>query len=143
MNLGTLKYADGSRKKRKRIARGTGSGHGGTSTRGHKGQMSRSGAKRRAWFEGGQMPIQRRMPKRGFTNIFREENQVVTLAQLDSLTGILVTPEVLREHGFISHANRPVKVLANGEIRNAIKVEGLKVSAGARERIESAGGTIA
>ncbi|MCA9787044.1 MAG: 50S ribosomal protein L15, partial [Candidatus Cloacimonetes bacterium] len=67
MNLGSLKYADGSRKKRKRIARGTGSGHGGTATRGHKGQMSRSGAKHRAWFEGGQMPIQRRLPKRGFT----------------------------------------------------------------------------
>jgi large subunit ribosomal protein L15 len=143
MNLGTLKYADGSRKKRKRIARGTGSGHGGTSTRGHKGQMSRSGAKHRAWFEGGQMPIQRRMPKRGFKNIFREENQVVSLAQLDTLPGTLITPEVLLEHGFISHVNRPIKVLANGELKNAVKLEGLKVSSGARERIESAGGTIA
>lgn len=143
MNLGTLKYADGSRKKRKRIARGTGSGHGGTSTRGHKGQMSRSGAKHKAWFEGGQMPIQRRMPKRGFKNIFREENQVVSLAQLDTLTGTLITPEVLLEHGFISHVNKPIKVLANGELKNAVKLEGLKVSSGARERIESAGGTIA
>jgi large subunit ribosomal protein L15 len=143
MNLGTLKYADGSRKKRKRIARGTGSGHGGTATRGHKGQMSRSGAKHRAWFEGGQMPIQRRMPKRGFKNIFREENQVVSLAQLDTLTGTLITPEVLLQHGFISHVNKPIKVLANGELKNAVKLEGLKVSSGARERIESAGGTIA
>ncbi|MCB1045732.1 MAG: 50S ribosomal protein L15 [Calditrichaeota bacterium] len=145
MNLGSLKYADGSRKKRKRIARGTGSGHGGTATRGHKGQMSRSGAKHRAWFEGGQMPIQRRLPKRGFTNIFREENQVVSLGQLDALAGagVSITPELLLEHGVISHINKPIKVLSNGELTKAVKVEGLKVSASARERIESAGGSIA
>ncbi len=145
MNLGSLKYADGSRRKRKRIARGQGSGRGGTATRGHKGQLSRSGARKRAWFEGGQMPLARRLPKRGFTNIFREENQVVSLSQLDSLAGKaeVVTPEVLLHMGWISHVDKPVKVLCNGEISSALKLEGIKVSASARAKIEGAGGSIA
>ncbi len=145
MNLGSLKYADGSRRRRKRIARGQGSGRGGTATRGHKGQLSRSGAKHRAWFEGGQMPLQRRVPKRGFTNIRREENQVVSLAQLDSLAGKaeLITPEVLMHMGFVSHVDKPIKVLCNGELQTAVKLEGIKVSATARARIESAGGSVA
>lgn len=145
MNLGSLKYADGSRKRRKRIGRGDASGHGGTAGRGHKGQMSRSGAKRRAWFEGGQMPIQRRLPKRGFVNIHREENQNVNLGQIETLAGVekTITPDVLHKHGLIRYLAGPVKVLSDGELKSAFEFSGVKVSAPARAKIEAAGGSVA
>ncbi len=143
MNLGNLKYADGSRKKRKRVGRGEGSGHGKTSGRGHKGQMSRAGAKRRAWFEGGQMPIQRRLPKRGFTNIRREENQIVHVAALDSLKGISeITPEILKEKGLIQFADRPVKILSDGDLSVAVTLKGVRASKAAQAKIEAAGGSV-
>jgi large subunit ribosomal protein L15 len=144
MNLGSLKYADGARSKRKRVGRGDASGKGGTCGRGHKGQMSRSGAKHRAWFEGGQMPIQRRLPKRGFTNIRREENQIVHVGQLDAIVGITeITPEVLKAQGMISHSSRPVKILSDGDLKGSFTFQGVKASKAAKEKIEAAGGTIA
>lgn len=142
MNLGSLNHAEGAHHREKRIARGEGSGHGGTSCRGHKGQRSRSGAKRRAWFEGGQMPLQRRLPKRGFTNIHREENQVVQLTALESLAGGQVTPETLRAAGLIEKLDAPVKILCDGELKAALTVSGVKVSKSAQARIEAAGGSV-
>ncbi len=143
--LSNLKPAPGSVKKNhKRRGRGEGSGLGVTAGRGHKGQQSRSGAKRRAWFEGGQMPIQRRLPKRGFKNIWREEVQVVNLKDLDRLEeGILeITPEVLVKHGMIKHAGRPVKLLGDGEATRAWKVDLTAVSKGAEEKVKAAGGEV-
>jgi large subunit ribosomal protein L15 len=143
MNLGNLKYADGSRKKRKRVGRGEGSGHGKTSGRGHKGQMSRAGAKRRAWFEGGQMPIQRRLPKRGFTNIRREENQIVHVEALAVFKGVNeVTPEILKEKGLIQYADRPVKILSDGDLSVAVTLKGVRASKAALAKIEAAGGSV-
>jgi large subunit ribosomal protein L15 len=143
MNLGNLKYADGSRKKRKRVGRGEGSGHGKTSGRGHKGQMSRAGAKRRAWFEGGQMPIQRRLPKRGFTNIRREENQIVHVEALAIFKGVNeVTPEILKEKGLIQYADRPVKILSDGDLSVAVTLKGVRASKAALAKIEAAGGSV-
>jgi large subunit ribosomal protein L15 len=143
MNLGSLTYADGSHHRKKKIGRGDASGHGGTSCRGHKGQRSRSGAKRRAWFEGGQMPIQRRLPKRGFTNIHREENQIVQLTTLAGLEGGMVTPDILLAAGLIERLNAPVKVLCDGELGAKLTVSGVKVSKSAQARIEAAGGSVA
>lgn len=141
MDLSSLKYAKGSHKKAKRIGRGIGSGHGGTSTRGHKGQYSRSGAKHKPWFEGGQMPLQRRIPKRGFTNIFKTVFQPVNLALLNRLTEVSqITPEVLRQHGLIRKRNVPVKILGNGELSRAFEVHAHGFSKGAQEKIEKAGG---
>jgi large subunit ribosomal protein L15 len=142
MNLGSLKYAEGSHHRRKKIARGDASGHGGTAGKGHKGQMSRSGAKHRAWFEGGQMPIQRRLPKRGFTNIHREENQIVQLTMLEALEGGLVSPDTLLAAGLIDRMNAPVKVLCDGELKAKLTVSGVKVSKSAQARIEAAGGSV-
>ncbi len=144
MNLGSLKYADGAKKRRKRIGRGDASGHGGTSCRGHKGQMSRAGAKRRSWFEGGQMPIQRRLPKRGFVNIHREENQNVNLNQLSGLNGVEteINPMTLHKHGLIRYLGAPVKILSDGELTGTFTFSGVKMSAPARAKIEAAGGTI-
>lgn len=143
MNLGSLQYAGGSHHRKKKIGRGDASGHGGTSCRGHKGQRSRSGAKRRAWFEGGQMPIQRRLPKRGFTNIHREESQIVQLTTLAGLEGGVVTPDSLLAAGLIERLNVPVKVLCDGELAAKLTVSGVKVSKSAQARIEAAGGSVA
>lgn len=142
MNLGSLSYAEGSHHKKKKIARGDASGHGGTACRGEKGQLSRSGAKHRAWFEGGQMPIQRRLPKRGFTNIHREENQIVQLTSLEALAGGLVTPEALLAAGLIRRLNAPVKVLCDGELKTALTVSGVKLSKTAQAHVEAAGGSV-
>jgi len=146
--LSNLKYAPGSRKKRKRIGRGEGSGHGGTATKGMNGQLSRSGAKKKAWFEGGQMPLQRRVPKFGFTNVFRTEYQVVNLNTLQRLadekaikSGVL-KPEDLKKLGLISTTKKPVKVLGKGELKAKINLEVNACSSSAKEKIESAGGTI-
>lgn len=146
--LSNLKYAEGSRKNTKRIGRGEGSGHGGTATKGMNGQRSRSGAKFRAWFEGGQMPLQRRVPKRGFTNPFRVEYQPVNLTRLQALVDDKkvedgnVTIEVLVKYNLISKASKPVKILGEGELGAALNVEGNKFSKTAKEKIIAAGGTI-
>ncbi len=141
MNLGSLRFAKGSKHKEKRIGRGEGSGHGGTATKGHKGQRSRSGAKFRAWFEGGQMPIQRRLPKRGFYNPFRKEYQIVNVADLERLENVeKITPEVLYEKRLVRKKNRPVKILGNGELTKAVEVSAHAFSETARKKIESVGG---
>jgi large subunit ribosomal protein L15 len=143
MELNELKYAPGSRKRRKRVGRGGASGHGGTSGRGDKGQRCRSGSKIRAWFEGGQMPINRRLPKRGFTNIFREEFQVVNLKDLDRITDTdEITTDLLYERRLIRKRRPPVKILGDGEVSRALKVTVDAVSKSAREKIESAGGQV-
>ncbi len=143
MELNELKYAPGSRKRRKRVGRGGGSGHGGTSCRGDKGQRCRSGSKIRAWFEGGQMPINRRLPKRGFTNIFREEFQVVNLTDLERITDTdVITSDLLFERRLVRKRKPPVKILGNGEVTRALKIEVDAVSKSAREKIEAAGGQV-
>ena len=143
MKLNELKPAPGATRSGKRVGRGPCSGTGKTSGRGHKGQRSRSGSPQRAWFEGGQMPIQRRVPKRGFTNIFRVEYQLVNVGQLVRLPeGVEVTAATLYEHGIISKRNRPVKLLGDGSVARALTVRLDKCSAKARELIEKAGGTI-
>lgn len=147
MDLSNLKPAKGSTRKRKRIARGVGSGYGGhSSTRGDKGQKSRSGASVPAWFEGGQMPLQRRLPKFGFKNRFRKEYKAVNVDALAALveTGRIeagnITPDSLREAGIIGKADL-VKVLGSGEISVAITVTAHGFSASAKEKIEKAGGS--
>ena len=146
--LSNLKYAKGSRKNRKRIGRGEGSGHGGTATKGMNGQLSRSGANKRFWFEGGQMPLQRRVPKYGFTNHSRVEYQVVNIEDLQKLadekklTSEVINPEMLKKVGLISTLNQPVKILGNGEIKAKLNLEVNGFSKTAKEKIETAGGTI-
>lgn len=143
--LSNLKYAPGSRKNRKRIGRGEGSGHGGTATKGMNGQMSRSGANHKAWFEGGQMPLQRRIPKFGFTNIFKVYSQVVNVDLLEKnaskLNGI-VNPVSLKNAGLISNVKQPVKILGFGELKSSFQVEVNAISQSAKEKIEAAGGSI-
>ena len=145
MKLHTLKPAKGSTQTRKRIGRGQGSGRGGTSTRGHKGQKSRSGYSFRPWFEGGQMPLQRRIPKFGFKNRFRVEYRVVNLDTLQELAeaypGEEINHEFLADHGIISNASKLVKVLGRGELSAKIDVKLNKFSASAKAAIEAAGGT--
>jgi large subunit ribosomal protein L15 len=146
--LSNLKYAKDSRKKRKRVARGAGSGHGGTATRGMNGQLSRSGAKHKAWFEGGQMPLQRRLPKFGFTNIFKKEFQVVNVDSLQKLFDSkkikegVINSEILKSAGLISSINIPVKLLGNGEVKTKFQIEVNAFSQTAKEKIEAAGGTV-
>ncbi len=146
--LSNLKYAEGSRKNRKRVGRGEGSTRGGTSTRGSNGQMSRSGAKRKAWFEGGQMPLQRRIPKFGFTNIFKVYYQLVNLNALQriadekKLKSDVLNAVALRKLGLIKSTKKPVKVLGKGEIKVKVNLEVNAFSETAREKIEAAGGTI-
>jgi len=142
MELHTLKPAEGAKKSRRRIGRGPGSGSGKTAGRGHKGQKSRSGYSRRYGFEGGQMPLTRRIPKRGFTNIFRVEFQVVNLRDLERVfaEGDTITPEVLADRGLIRRGKHLVKILASGDLSKSLVVEAHKFSAAARSRIEAAGG---
>ena len=138
MKLHELSPAKGSKHSKKRVGRGPGSGLGKTSGRGEKGQKSRTGYSRRPGFEGGQMPLVRRVPKRGFTNIWKVEYAVVNLSQLAELEGD-VTPEVLVEHGLV-RSGKKVKVLGNGEIGKPLRVVADKFSKSAREKIEAAGG---
>lgn len=141
MKLDDLTPAPGSNKKRKRIGRGPGSGHGKTSGRGHKGQGARSGGNTKPGFEGGQMPLQRRLPKRGFHNIFRIEMAVVNLNDLDAITDVgEITPVTLAEHGLINGKGRQVKILGDGAVTKAITVRAHGFSASAKEKIEAAGG---
>tara|TARA_R110002072_G_scaffold282761_1_gene445885 strand:- start:114585 stop:115031 length:447 start_codon:yes stop_codon:yes gene_type:complete len=143
MNLHNLTPATGSTKNRKRIARGQGSGRGGTSTRGHKGAKSRSGYSRKIGFEGGQMPLQRRVPKFGFKNINRVEYKAINLDIIQSLIERKkvkeITPEVLQENGLVSR-NELVKVLGRGELKSKINVTAHKFSSTAKEAIEAQGG---
>jgi large subunit ribosomal protein L15 len=146
--LSNLKYAKGSRRKRKRIGRGEGSGHGGTATRGMNGQLSRSGAKGKARFEGGQMPLQRRIPKFGFHNIFKTYYQVINLDKIQKLaddkkiTQSILNPEALKSLGLISNLRKPVKILGNGELKAKVNFEVNGFSNSAKEKIEAAGGSI-
>ena len=147
IGLHNLSPAPGSHRDRKRLGRGPGSGQGKTAGKGHKGSMARAGhggpGGGKPGFEGGQMPLTRRIPKRGFTNPFRVESQVVTLDDLAAMPeGAEVTRDALVEAGIISLRKGPAKILGNGELARAVVVRGVKVSAGARSRIEAAGGRI-
>ena len=139
MNLSNIRAPKKATEKRKRVGRGMGSGMGKTSTRGHKGQRSRTGSRMIRGFEGGQMPLHRRMPKRGFTNIFRKEFNIVSLERLVELGETTVTPEVLRKAGVIK-TKHPVKILGDGELTLAITVHAHKFSKSAQEKITKAGG---
>jgi large subunit ribosomal protein L15 len=145
--LSNLTYAKGSRKRVKRIARGQGSGHGGTATRGHKGEGARSGTHNRPWFEGGQMPLVRRVPKFGFHSPFRVEYQVVNLADLakaltsGKLQSKGVDPAALYASGLISKKSAPVKILGTGELAQAVEISAHAFSETASRKIASAGGT--
>ncbi|MBI5475825.1 MAG: 50S ribosomal protein L15 [Ignavibacteriales bacterium] len=142
--LHNLAYAPGSKKRIKRIARGQGSGHGGTATRGHKGEGARSGTHYRPWFEGGQMPLIRRVPKFGFTNVLRVEYQKVNVSQLQELAPKFkdgkVTPEAMYTVGAISKKSKPVKVLGDGEIKTKLEITAHSFSKTAVQKIEAAGG---
>jgi len=141
MNLADLTPAPGSRKKRKRVGRGPGSGHGKTSCRGHKGQNSRSGGGVKPGFEGGQMPLQRRLPKRGFTNIFQKTFSIVNVGSLEKLEESEITPEVLIKQGLVRKIQDGVKILGNGELTKSVTVKAHAFSASAKEKIEKARGT--
>ncbi len=143
MELNTIKPPRGARKKVKRVGRGRGSGHGKTSCRGSKGQKSRSGSKSARGYEGGQMPLQRRVPKRGFTNIFRKQYEVLNVEKLSSFeAGSEVTPELLREKGIVRLNLDGVKILGDGELKVALTVRANRFTRTAREKIEGAGGKV-
>ena len=142
VSLGNLHPAKGSTQKPKRVGRGPGSGIGKTSGKGHKGMKARSGGQTRPGFEGGQMPLIRRVPKRGFTNPFKVTAQVVNLRDLGDFAGGEVTAEKLLGAGLVAHVDRPIKVLGAGEAAKALVVKGLKVSAPAKAKIEAAGGRV-
>jgi large subunit ribosomal protein L15 len=139
MNLSNIHAPRKSSEKKKRVGRGMGSGMGKTSARGHKGQRSRSGSRMMRGFEGGQMPLHRRLPKRGFTNIFRIEYSIVSLEKLADLGETTITPDVLRKAGVIK-GKAPVKILGDGELTSAITVQAHKFSKSAQEKITKAGG---
>lgn len=146
--LSNLKPAKGSVKKEKRVGRGPGSGHGGTSTRGMNGQKSRSGDKYRPWFEGGQMPLQRRIPKRGFKSPFRVDYQPLNLNKLidfvskNNLNDQTITPELLYKEKVVGSKNKPIKILGDGDVNIKLNIAIHAISQSARQKIESAGGTI-
>lgn len=143
MKLNELKSSPGSTHRSKRVGRGIGSGHGKTSTRGHKGQKSRSGGGVRPGFEGGQMPLQRRIPKRGFTNIFKKNYSIVNVEKLEKFEDdTVVTPELMMEKGLIKSVQDGVKILGDGELTKRLIVKAHKVSAKAEEKITARGGKI-
>ena len=139
-NLSNIRAPKGANSNKKRVGRGMGSGMGKTSTRGHKGQGSRSGSSLMRGFEGGQMPLHRRLPKRGFTNIFRVEYTVLGLDRIAELNEPELTLEVLAARGILKKRNGLVKVLANGKLNSAVTVHAHKFSKGAQQAIEAAGG---
>jgi large subunit ribosomal protein L15 len=141
MNLSNIHRPKKATEKRKRVGRGMGSGMGKTSTRGHKGQRSRSGSRMIRGFEGGQMPLHRRLPKRGFTNIFRKEFNIVSLERLAELGETTINPDVLRKAGVIK-TKHPVKILGDGELTVALTVSAHKFSKSAQEKITKAGGKV-
>ncbi|MDD5115850.1 MAG: 50S ribosomal protein L15 [Candidatus Omnitrophica bacterium] len=140
MALHNLKRPSGSRKKRKYLGRGSSSGHGKTSTRGSKGQTSRAGRHFYLGFEGGQSPLIRKMPKRGFVSISRKTYQIVNLEKLGSIKEIVVNPKVLKDNGLIRDENAPVKILGNGGIKNALTIQAHAFSKRASSEITNAGG---
>ena len=143
MNLSQLRPAEGARKRRKRVGRGPGSGHGKQSGRGAKGQKARSGGNVRRGFEGGQMPLQRRLPKRGFLNVFKREYAVVNVSSLEKFdAGAIITPEELIKMGLVKKVGDGVKVLGNGDLSKAFTVKAHKFSESAAEKIRSAGGEV-
>jgi large subunit ribosomal protein L15 len=142
ITLSTLRPVAGSHRSRKRVGRGPGSGLGKTSGKGHKGQKARSGGNTNTGFEGGQMPMYRRLPKRGFTNPFKVTYLAVNLRDLDRLTGDEVSPESLTAAGIMRKASEPVKLLGHGDIGRALVVKGVRASASARAKIEAAGGRV-
>ena len=142
ITLSNLSPARGSTSARKRVGRGPGSGLGKTSGKGHKGHKARTGGQTNPGFEGGQMPMYRRLPKRGFTNPFKVTSQVVNLAQLKKVSGTDVSPETLYSSGLIGKVDAPVKLLGTGEAERAYSVRGVALSASARAKIEAAGGKI-
>jgi ribosomal protein L15, bacterial/organelle len=144
ISLNTVKPAKGSTHKKKRVGRGPGSGLGKTAGRGEKGQKSRSGYSRKIGFEGGQMPLHRRLPKRGFTNIFKKRWVEISLASLDQHfdADAEITPEVLHDRGLIKKARHDVVVLGNGEVSKPLRVSAHRFTKSAREKIEKAGGAV-
>ena len=141
MNLSDLRPPAGQRKPRKRVGRGMGSGHGKTSTRGSKGQHAGTGFSQKRGFEGGQMPLHRRLPKRGFTNIFKEEYAIVNLGRLDKLEGDAFNAERLMELGVIKKPGKGLKVLGTGQLTRKVTIEAHQFSKSAMEKIQKAGGT--
>jgi large subunit ribosomal protein L15 len=143
MKIHELSPADGSRKTRKRVGRGPGSGHGKTSCRGHKGQKARSGGGPRPGFEGGQMPLQRRLPKRGFTNIFKKRYNIINIKDLNRFEpNASLDAEALKEAGLVKKLGDGIKLLGNGEITFPVFMKVNKVSNNAKEKIEALGGTV-
>ncbi len=142
MKLNELSPAPGSTRNTKRRGRGHGSGLGKSAGRGNKGAGQRSGFKRRPWFEGGQMPLARRLPMRGFTNNFKKEFQIVNLKSIEKLSKNKIDSKVLFDHGLISSALKPVKVLGFGDIKSKIDIEVTACSESAKDKIEKAGGTV-
>jgi len=141
MRLSDLSPAPGSNRKNKRVGRGPGSGHGKTSCKGHKGQKARSGGQTKSGFEGGQMPLQRRMPKRGFTNIFKKQYAIINLKDLDNVSDSVITPELIIERGLIRNIKDGIKVLGEGAITKPLSIKAHAFSASAKEKIHRAGGS--
>lgn len=143
MKLGELRPAKGSTHSKKRLGRGDGSGLGRSAGRGDKGYHSRSGSKHRAWFEGGQMPLHRRVPKRGFSNfLFKKEFQLVNVSDLEIFSVDTVDANLLKDNGLVKYAMRPIKVLGDGELTKKLNVTADAFSASAKEKIEKVGGSI-
>ena len=143
MKLGDLKPAKGATHSKKRVGRGHGSGLGRNAGRGDKGYHSRSGSKHRPWFEGGQMPLHRRVPKRGFSNfLFKKEFQIVNLSDLNIIQSEEINPAVMKENGLVKHSLRPIKILGDGEIDKKMNVTASAFSSSAKSKIEKAGGTV-
>ena len=141
MRLSDLSPAPGSNRKNKRVGRGPGSGHGKTSCKGHKGQKARSGGQTKSGFEGGQMPLQRRMPKRGFTNIFKKQYAIINLKDLNNVSDSVITPELIIERGLIRNIKDGIKVLGEGAITKPLSIKAHAFSASAKEKIHRAGGS--
>jgi large subunit ribosomal protein L15 len=143
MNLHDLTPAQGAKKRRKRIGRGPGSGHGKTATKGHKGLLARSGGGKRPGFEGGQMPLIRRLPKFGFANPFRTEYAIVNVKSLQDWSGNeTVTPQAMVEAGLVKKKTLPIKILGNGELKKSLVVQAHKFSKTAESKIQAAGGRV-
>ena len=143
MKLGDLKPAKGATHSKKRVGRGHGSGLGRNAGRGDKGYHSRSGSKHRPWFEGGQMPLHRRVPKRGFSNfLFKKEFQIVNLSDLNIIQSEEINPAVMKKNGLVKYSLRPIKILGDGEIDKKMNVTASAFSSSAKSKIEKAGGTV-
>lgn len=143
LRLGEIRNARGAHREEKRLGRGQGSGHGQTAGKGNKGQLARTGGKVRRGFEGGQMPLYRRLPKRGFTNIFKKNFEIINVGDLEGLKASEISLEKLQELGKLRVAKgRSLKILGNGELKRALKVKAHAVSRSAKEKIEKAGGTV-